>query len=413
MIRRGPVLGESYPITLDPPHVVIMTSATGGGHTACAKALEVGLNQASQGTIKISIVDLWTDYAPRPLNWLPASYYFIAHKAPYLWQLLWLCTQSTRFSGLLFSLVGYWIRPRVVAAYQELKPDLVVAVHPIVQQGVYYAWRSDCQNQHWQAVPWITVVTDLTTVHPYWYHPQAKLCVVPTSEAYESALAVGMPHTIVRQIGLPARTFNPPSAQMDPTALQCLRLSLGIASTCPIVLIIGGGEGMGPLREITAAISQSLIDHERVVGQIIVICGRNHQLMRELSQIEWPVPVSIKGHVDNIHEWMAVCDCVVTKAGPGTISDALNAGRPLLLTGYIPGQEKANVTYVLDKQVGLYCDSLEGIAAIVRRWLLHSPAERQMFAAKAAEIAQPNADTDVATAVLEILHSHYDYQNNN
>lgn len=39
-----------------------------------------------------------------------------------------------------------------------------------------------------------------------------------------------------------------------------------------------------------------------------------------------------------MNEWMVACDAVVTKAGPGTIAEALICGMPILLNGYIPGQ---------------------------------------------------------------------------
>jgi len=32
-------------------------------------------------------------------------------------------------------------------------------------------------------------------------------------------------------------------------------------------------------------------------------------------------------------EYMAACDCVITKAGPGTIAEALTCGLPIILNG--------------------------------------------------------------------------------
>jgi len=39
-----------------------------------------------------------------------------------------------------------------------------------------------------------------------------------------------------------------------------------------------------------------------------------------------------------MNEWMYACDAIVTKAGPGTIAEAMICGTPILLNGYIPGQ---------------------------------------------------------------------------
>ena len=48
--------------------------------------------------------------------------------------------------------------------------------------------------------------------------------------------------------------------------------------------------------------------------------------------------VKATGFIDNIHEYMAACDAVVTKAGPGTIAEALISGLPILLNGNVPCQ---------------------------------------------------------------------------
>lgn len=40
----------------------------------------------------------------------------------------------------------------------------------------------------------------------------------------------------------------------------------------------------------------------------------------------------------NIHEWMSACDIIITKAGPGTIAEALISGLPILLNGNVPCQ---------------------------------------------------------------------------
>ena len=61
--------------------------------------------------------------------------------------------------------------------------------------------------------------------------------------------------------------------------------------------------------------------------------------------------VSTQGFVDNMEEWMAACDIVITKAGPGTIAESLIMGLPILLNGFVPCQEAGNVPYVVNNGV--------------------------------------------------------------
>ena len=45
-------------------------------------------------------------------------------------------------------------------------------------------------------------------------------------------------------------------------------------------------------------------------------------------------------------DWLRCADIVVGKAGPGTIAEATCCGAPLVLTSFVPGQEKGNAEFV-------------------------------------------------------------------
>lgn len=63
----------------------------------------------------------------------------------------------------------------------------------------------------------------------------------------------------------------------------------------PAVLLMGGGEGMGPVKKTAIALSESLFDQElgKPIGQLIVICGRNSELASTLEYEEWKIPVKV------------------------------------------------------------------------------------------------------------------------
>jgi 1,2-diacylglycerol 3-beta-galactosyltransferase len=65
----------------------------------------------------------------------------------------------------------------------------------------------------------------------------------------------------------------------------------------PAVLLMGGGEGMGPVEETALALGEALYDkrHRKAIGQIVVICGRNQilQSMLQLASAEWKVPAKV------------------------------------------------------------------------------------------------------------------------
>lgn len=63
----------------------------------------------------------------------------------------------------------------------------------------------------------------------------------------------------------------------------------------PAVLLMGGGEGMGPIEATARALSEALYDESLggPIGQVLVICGRNKKLANRLLSINWKVPVQV------------------------------------------------------------------------------------------------------------------------
>jgi 1,2-diacylglycerol 3-beta-galactosyltransferase len=62
-------------------------------------------------------------------------------------------------------------------------------------------------------------------------------------------------------------------------------------------------------------------------------------------------------------------DVLVTKAGPGTICEALNAGLPMALYSRLPGQEEGNIDYVCKNGAGVWAPHPECIVAALRNWV--------------------------------------------
>jgi 1,2-diacylglycerol 3-beta-galactosyltransferase len=100
---------------------------------------------------------------------------------------------------------------------------------------------------------------------------------------------------------------------------------------------------------------------------------------------------------------MAACDCVVTKAGPGTIAEALISGLPILLSGYIPGQEEGNIPSVVDNGVGEYNTDPPAIAAIVARWFGPERDKLSAMSAKARSMGHPQATFDIVRSITDLL----------
>jgi hypothetical protein len=134
----------------------------------------------------------------------------------------------------------------------------------------------------------------------------------------------------VWRVTSPTNRHQPHTRPRPPTLPQ------GLRKDGPAILLVGGGEGMGALEATVRELDARL----KGTAQIAVICGRNKRLLSTLRETVWPGGTHLVavGFVDNVHEWMAACDTIITKAGPGTIAEALISGLPILLNGNVPCQ---------------------------------------------------------------------------
>jgi 1,2-diacylglycerol 3-beta-galactosyltransferase len=174
------------------------------------------------------------------------------------------------------------------------------------------------------------------------------------------------------------------------------RASLGWDPDLPAILIVGGGEGMGPIYKTAQA-----IDSLNLNCQLAIIAGRNKGLKERIESTQWHQPTHVYGFVTDMPRMMAAADILVTKAGPSTISEACIAGLPMILYDAIPGQETGNVEYVIENQAGVYAPDPREVADAVSQWLAEGPQGLQRRSQNALRIARPNAVFEIAAEVWE------------
>ena len=233
--------------------------------------------------------------------------------------------------------------------------------------------------------PFATVVTDFATCHTTWFHKDVQKVFVPTQGIANIAKRLGVKQHQIVMRGLPIR----PDFSGIKLSKDSLRRNLSLKRNVPTVLMVGGGEGMGPVEKTTVALANRL----GAKGQIIVICGRNEKLATRLKSLSYgETNVKVCGFVNNMVDFMCASDCIITKAGPGTIAEALICGLPMILNDYIPCQEADNVPYVLDHGVGIFMKDPEVVALTVAHWFSpEGSQELKEMAKKAKDLGRPEA----------------------
>jgi 1,2-diacylglycerol 3-beta-galactosyltransferase len=373
------------------PRIAILMAHTGGGHLSAARSLAEALDKHAF----ITIISLMDDYVEFPWNTLSIAYGPWVNYAPWLYHLFYRAFDTRRRVEVTARAAYPLVRRQIAAAFAPDWPDIVISVHPL-QIVIPLRVLRELGNP----APFVTVVTDPVTPPLAWFCPEVDLTVVATEPARDSAIACGVSPERVRVLGLPVRrAFSTIWGRPKPAA----RAQLGLDPNRPLVLLTGGGAGIGKLVPLARAIAKKLAK-EAYPAQMAVIAGRNQVMKKQLQSERWPIPVKVLGFVDDMPNWLAATDLLVSKAGPGTLAEAACAGLPVIVTGHIPGQEDGNVTWIEQHGAGIYAREPLRVGALVSELLRPNNPLLAQMAAQSHSLARCDASGQIAQAVLELYN---------
>jgi processive 1,2-diacylglycerol beta-glucosyltransferase len=180
------------------------------------------------------------------------------------------------------------------------------------------------------------------------------------------------------------------------TDQHLVRKHYGLRDDLPVLLVLSGGFGMGPVAEV-------LVELDKVARsfQSIVVAGRNEELRRKLAAQDRQHPTHVLGFTTNMHELMSVADLIITKPGGLTSSEALAMGRPLLILDPIPGQEAANSDFLLERGAAAKVNRVEDLPHRLEQLFASKKLPALAKAAKA--LGHPEAARTICAEVVRRL----------
>jgi processive 1,2-diacylglycerol beta-glucosyltransferase len=364
--------------------ILVATITAGGGHVAAAAALETAWRELRPKDT-VECVDLIRFYSPLHRRLHLESYEQMVSRAPEIWGILFKQTDDPKLTARLNKLRGTFTGPstrRIAAHLRDLKPDAVLCTHYLPLE-VLDMLRSRGRLETFTT----SIVTDFEA-HALWMTPSVDLYCVAADTTRTRLVARGADPGKVAVTGIPiaAKYTNPPTSREA-------RQRFGLRDDQPVLLVLGGGFGWGPIGEILAG-----LDTLEQPFQTVVVCGRNAELRAQLAVQDRKHPTHLLGFSPNMHELLAAANVVITKPGGLTTSEALAMGRPILVINPIPGQEAANSDFLLERGAAVKVNRVEDLPYRIKE-LLGSQKLRDMArAAKAA--GKPDAATAVCREVL-------------
>jgi processive 1,2-diacylglycerol beta-glucosyltransferase len=371
--------------------VIIATVTAGAGHVQAAAALEEAW-RALRPRDTVQRLDV-LDFTPRLYRKMYVEGYVkLVEHAPELWGHVFQKTDNPalarKLTRLRRALAGV-LKNKFIRQLKRFHPDAVLCTHfmPLEIMGLLKHEAAKGRRQDAIAPLTASIVTDFEA-HALWMESSVDLYCVAAEETKARLVARGVPAGNVVVTGIPiAAKF---SARLEASAI---RKRYGLRDDLPALLVLSGGFGMGPVAQILGELNKLATP-----VQVIVVCGRNEELRRELAVQERRHPTHVLGFVTNMQELMTAADLLITKPGGLTTSEALALGKPLFLLNPIPGQEAANSDFLLQHGAAAKANRVEDLPFRLEKLLGSSKLDEMAKAARA--LGRPGAAVEICREVL-------------
>lgn len=237
----------------------------------------------------------------------------------------------------------------------------------------------------------IGVLTDFAP-HSYWLNEGVDYYVVPAPEIRDRFIAKGVHPDKIKVYGIPIHSKFSNQLDKKPIADK-----LGLSLDIPTILIMGGGQGLGPIQESV----ESLVKLERDI-QLIVVAGTNKQLIKWLQSVvaHSSKRILVYEFAKNIDELMEMATLIITKPGGMTTSECLAKGLPMVIVNPIPGQEMRNTDFLLNKGIAIRVYKTSDIGEEIEV-LLNSPERLAAMRKAAYDSGKPYAAQNIAKLILQ------------
>lgn len=272
---------------------------------------------------------------------------------------------------------------------EKTAPDAVVFTH------VFVGMMLDSLKQSGKiTVPTLGILTDFI-FHPYWEDcTDNDYVVIPSEHLRFQGLRKGFREEQLLPLGIPV---SPRFAEGEDKAAA--RASLGLRPDLPAVLLMGGSMGFGRM-------SDSILALDRLPAedfQMIAVCGRNEKMHRQIEAIAPGLhhPLLNLGYADNVDRLMDAADCIVTKPGGLTTSEALAKRLPMVIVNPIPGQEMRNAEFLLNSGTAVAANPMCGVEELVYR-LLTDPTRRAAMLSCIEPLRRPDSTKHVCDFVMRL-----------
>jgi processive 1,2-diacylglycerol beta-glucosyltransferase len=314
--------------------ILIFTAIT--GHMSLAQAAKSFLEELPNADIKI--VNLIEDKFA--WGFYKVSYRFL----PFLTKIPYEISKNENVAEMVKNYFISRYRKKILNVLKSEKPDVVITTYfgyiPILDEIKPIA-----------KFGFINIISDPVTIHPLIFSKEADYNI--GFEKYFVKLAKKMG---IRKESLLPSGWLVRKKFFENLDKEKIRKKYNLDKKLTL-LFCGGSEGSNAIVLLLPFLFFTKMKRE---FQIIFICGNNKALEKMINNTykiaarinPKPPKILVKGFTDDLHEFMAVSDVVIGKAGPNLIFESASMQKPFIAITHISGQEEGNLYLIKKHKLG-------------------------------------------------------------
>ena len=366
--------------------VLILTCNTGGGHNACAKAIQEVFIQNGHYCEVTDAISFISDKLSKFLDWGHTTMY---RHIPKLFRFGY--GFAEKHPGMLED----------DAAVYKLLTDGTKQLNSFIEAGQFdtvictHVFSGLLLRQMLKEYPvklkTAFVGTDYTC-SPGTAKSELDCYFIPTASLQEEFIEQGVPAKKIVASGIPVRAEFYAAANKE-----AAKKKIGIDPCHTHLLMMCGSMGCGPLEKLTKLLRRQLDDN----AELSTVCGTNEKLKEELTEKFGKFSnIHIHGFVQDMACLMDSADLYLTKPGGLSTTEAAAKGLPMVLINAVAGCEEYNLNYFVSLGGAVTADEPEELAQLCIE-LLGNPGKRYAMGKALEQTIPLNAARNIYDAIKE------------
>ncbi len=362
--------------------VLLLFISEHSGHHCASRAIEKALRTIDPAieTLNINSFNYTNPILEKVIN---RAYMGVVMRTPEVWEYLYDNPKVLKNTQKLRAMIHRFNTGKLKSLLDEFRPDVIICT-----QAFPCGMIADYKRSLNIRIPLVGVLTDYAP-HSYWVFNDVDKYIVPSAETGKKLIDNGVDPLKVEEFGIP----------IDPSFMGCrnrdeLCDEIGIDRNLPCVLIMGGTQGLGPIRNVARQ-----LDVSDIKLQVIIATGTNKKVYKWLKRRHFKKKFIILPFAGNVNELMRVATVIITKPGGITTAEALAAGVPMLILHPLPWQEAMNTRFLLKEGVAVKAENPEGVVVVLDE-LLYNVSKLKTMSRKAVALSKPDSAMNIARLIM-------------